>query len=126
MSSEQLCSGAKRMEVVEFEPLDERAVEHGRRGRAGDLAGADHEGVALAFQAEDRVGRDARPRQLGADQGAPQTVQQQVFGSLDDVVRDLVEREVGDPGGQPSGRPGRVGGGLRVHCGHGISAPLVA
>ena len=108
----------QRMEVVELEALDERAVEHRGRGRAGDLAGADDDGVAGAFQAEDGVGGDARPRQLGPDQGATQAVQQQVLGALDDVVRDIVEREVGDPGGQPSGRPVRVGGGLLVHRGH--------
>ena len=122
MSSEQLCSGASGMEVVELEALDERAVEHCGRGCAGGVSGADDDGVALAFQPEDGVGGDARPRQLGPDQGATQAVEQQVFGSLDDWLRDVVEREIGDPGGQSSGRPGRIGGGLLLHRGHRASS----
>ena len=35
------------MEVVELEALNERAVEHRGRGRAGGASGADYDAVAL-------------------------------------------------------------------------------
>ena len=53
------------------------------------------------------------------DQGAAQAVQQQMFGALDDSFRDVAEAEPSDPGGQPAGRPGRIGGGLVVNRGRG-------
>ena len=61
---------------------------------------------------KDGAGGDARPGQLRADQGATNAVEQQMFGALDDVAGDVVECEVSDPGGQPSGRSVRIGGGL--------------
>ena len=106
------------MEVVEFETLDEGAVEHRGRGRASGTAGADDHAVARTLQIEDGVGGDARPRQLGTDQGATQSVEEQELCPLDNWWGDVVERELGDPGGQLPGRPCRIGGGLLLHRGH--------
>ena len=108
------------MEVVELEALDEGAVEHRGRGCAGGVAGADHDGVAAAFQVEDGVGGDARPGQLGADQGASQAVQQQVLGPLDDMRRDVVQvRSATQVASRPVGPSGSVA--ACVHGGHQFS-----
>src|ERR1700722_11917591 len=114
------------MEVVELEALDERAVEHRGRGCAGGLPGADDHGVAASLQPKDRVGGDSRPGQLGTDQGATQTVEEQIFRPFDHGVRDVVESEVGDPGRQTPGRARRICGGLLLYRGHRISPKLIS
>jgi hypothetical protein len=46
------------MEVVEFEALDERAVQHRGRRRAAGASGADDDRVASALQIEHALGGD--------------------------------------------------------------------
>ena len=109
----------ERVKVVELEALDEGAVQYGRGGPAGRLAGADDRGVAAALEVEDGAGSHPRPGQLRSDQAAAQAVEQEVFGAFDDVMGDVVEGQAGDPRGQSSGRPIGVGGGVLVNRGHG-------
>jgi hypothetical protein len=57
---------------------------------------------------------------LGPDQRATQAIEEEMFCPLDDVVRNSVQRDVGHPGGESSGRPRWIGGGLLLHGGHRI------
>ena len=98
------------VEVVEFEALDERAVEHRRSGWAARPARADHDGVAVALQREHRLRRRPRPGQTCADQRAADAVQQQVLRSVEDRRRHVGEPEIGDPVRQGAGRALRIAG----------------
>ena len=119
MTSEQLCTGAIGVKVVELEALNEGPVEHGRGRSAGGFAGADDRGVAAVLEVEDGVGGYPRPGQLRADQAAAQAVEEQVLGAFDNGLGDVVKCQAGDPRGQLSGRPVRVGGGVLVNSGRG-------
>ena len=107
------------VKVVELEALNEGPVEHSRGRSAGGFPGADDHGVAAVLELEDGVGGHPRPGQLRADQAAAQTVEEQVFGAFDDALGNVVKGQAGDPSGQSSGRPVRVGGGVLVNGGHG-------
>ncbi len=111
--------GRDRVKIVELEALDEGAVQHGRGGSGGRLAGADDRGVAGVLEVEDGVGGYPRPGELCSDEAAAQAVQQEVLGAFDDGLGDVVERQAGDPGGQSSGRPVWIGGGVLVNGGRG-------
>jgi hypothetical protein len=41
-----------------------------------------------------------------------------MFCPLDNVARNVVQRDIGDPGGQSSGGPRWIGGGSLLHGGH--------
>jgi hypothetical protein len=63
------------VEIVEFEALDETAVEqHGSRQARG-AAGADDHGLTCTLKAENGVCRDPRPWQLRPDQSTADPVE---------------------------------------------------
>ena len=81
------------MEVVEFESLDEGAVEHRCGRRSGGPAGTDDNGCSGRFQRQNRIGCHPRPRQLRADERAAEPVEQQVLRSFDDPIRNIFVKE---------------------------------
>ena len=76
-----------------------------------DCSGADHHGVAPVLQVQNGAGGHPRPGQLRADKAAAQAVEEQVLGTFDNGLGDVVKCQAGDPRSQLSGRPVRVGGG---------------
>ena len=70
------------------------------------------------------LGGDARPRQLGPDQGAPHAVEKEMLCPVDHILRNIVELQVGDPGGQLAGGPVGIGGGLLLPGGHRVVPSL--
>jgi hypothetical protein len=96
----------QRMKIVEFEALDERAVEQHRGGAARGGAGTDHHRIPGTFETEDGPRRDPRPRQLRTHQPARDAVQEQVLGPDADPLGNLVERQLLDPARQRNGDAG--------------------
>ncbi len=101
-----------RMGVVEIQRMAERAVEQGRHRRRPGFAVAEHGGFAAAverqrFQHLEQRGRGFRIAP-GAD-GAAEKIQRQRLGALPHLVRDILEFQVGDIGGE---RCGFVGHGV--------------
>ena len=102
----------QRMVVIQLEALDEAGVHHGRRRGAGRPAvPADQYGITGVIERRYALHANAGPGQLRTDQGTADAVQDQVPGPVADGGGNVVERCLGDPGGKPAGRAGRVGGG---------------
>jgi hypothetical protein len=101
----------ERMKVVEFEALDEGAVEQRCRGCADRLAPADQTRVPTAFKRADEFHCLSRPGQLRADERATQPVERQVFATFERLFGDVVELHGSEPCCQFPCRTVRVRGG---------------
>jgi hypothetical protein len=109
----------ERVVVVEFEPLDETGIEHrGRWGAGRAPAPADQRGTPGAVEGCDTFHALAGDRELGAHQRAGDAVEQQVLCVLAYGGGNVVQRGVGEPGGEPARGPIRVGGGAGGLPGH--------
>ena len=99
-----------RKVVVELEALNEAAVEHGCRRRARGLVPAgDHAGTGVV-QCRHGLHCDSRPRQLCANQEAPDSVEEQVASTVGDFSRDVSQRSLGEPRRQLARGPGWISG----------------
>ena len=97
------------MIVVELEALNEGAVEERRGRRRGLAVPADDAACTRTFKPGDDLHGFARPRQPRADNGAADTVEQEILRPLAHAFRHVIERQILQPGGKPPGLPVGVG-----------------
>ena len=103
------------MGVVEIEGMAERAVEQRRHRRRPGLAVAEHGGFALAVERQRFEHLEQRRRGFGVaprPDGAAEKIQRQHLGARQHLVRDILEFQVGDIGGERCGFIGH----LFPHC----------
>ncbi len=102
----------ERMIVVQLETLNEAGIEHrGRGGAGGASTPADQQGAARVIEGRDGLNALARDGKLSAHKGAGDAVKQQVLRVFTYGLRNVIQRNARDPGGEPPRWSVWIGGG---------------